>query len=75
MARLAVTIEGDLLRLARQASAQQAVRLSQVVEAAVRAFVADAGLGTRKISWPAPVAGRRALSASEVCKAINAGRK
>ena len=74
MARLAVTLPDDLLKLARQASAKSERSLSGVVELAIRTFVSSAGLGPSRLVWPEPVKSKRVVTAKEVCGAINQGR-
>ena len=75
MARLAVTVPDDLLKLARQASAKTDRSLSEVLELALRQFVSSAGVGSSKLVWPAPVSGKRTLTVKEICDAINEGRE
>ena len=75
MARLAVTIPDDLLKLARQAAVKADVPLSGVVELAIRHFVSTAGVGPSKIVWPRPIKSSRVLTSKELCDAINEGRE
>lgn len=75
MARIAITIDDDLVRLARQASAKLEVSLSATAAVAFRELVAKADLKPTKIDWPEPVEGTRALTPKEICDAINEGRE
>ena len=75
MARLAVTIPDDLLKLARQAAAKTDDPLSGVVELAIRHFVSTAGVASSKLVWPKPIKSNRVLSSEELCDAINEGRE
>lgn len=74
MSRLAVTIEDDLLRLARQASAKRDVSLSDVVAGALREFVAKADIQSAKLEWPPLIKSRRPVSVEESARAIEEGR-
>jgi hypothetical protein len=75
MARLAITIPDDLLKLARQAAAKSEVPLSGVVELALRHFVSTAGVAPSKIVWPRPIKSTRVLTTAELCAAIDEGRE
>jgi hypothetical protein len=75
MARLAVTIPDDLLKLARQAAVKADVPLSAVVELAIRHFVSTAGVAPSKLVWPKPIKSSRVLTSKELCDAINEGRE
>jgi hypothetical protein len=75
MARLAVTLPDELLKLARETSARTEVPLRGVVESAIRRFVSTACGGSSPLAWPPPVRGKRALTAQELCDAIAEGRE
>ena len=75
MARLAVTIPDDLLKLARQAAVKADVPLSGVVELAIRHFVSTAGVAPSKMVWPKPIKSSRVLTTKELCDAIDEGRE
>lgn len=73
MPRLAVTIKPLVLRHARRAAAQREIRLSSVVERALEQFVAESNEAKGAVAWP-PLVGSGALTAFEICRAIDDGR-